>query len=97
MAFSNPVTSSFAGNAYIDGLLWGSHWNDPAAGTRLKVYIAGQNGNEVFDFGGTAATAHTDPPESTAFQHAMHSSKMSAMSILKLQLVGRMPTLLSAL
>lgn len=71
MAFSNPVTSPFAGNAYIDGLLWGSHWNDPAAGTRLKVYIAGQSGNEIFDFGGTAVTAHTDPPENTAFQLAM--------------------------
>ena len=71
MAFSNPVTSPSAGNAYIDGLLWGSHWNDPAAGTRLKVYIAGQSGNEVFDFGGTAVTAHTASSEITAFLSGM--------------------------
>ncbi|SFE59192.1 M10 family metallopeptidase [Nitrosomonas sp. Nm166] len=71
MAFSNPVTSPSAGNAYIDGLLWGSHWNDPAAGTRLKVYIAGQNGNEVFDFGGTAVTARTASSEITAFLRGM--------------------------
>ena len=31
MAFSNPITSPIAGKAYIDGLLWGSHWNDPAS------------------------------------------------------------------
>lgn len=70
MAFSNPVASPFAGNVYINGLLWGSHWNDPAIGTRLKVYIAGINGNEVFDFGGTAVTANTDPQEVIMFQHA---------------------------
>ncbi|WP_293009203.1 M10 family metallopeptidase [Nitrosomonas sp.] len=71
MAFSNPAASPFSGNVYIDGLLWGSHWNDPALGTRLKVYIAGVNGNEVFDFGGTPVTANTDPQEVAVFQHAM--------------------------
>jgi serralysin len=71
MAFSNPVTSPFPGNAYINGLLWGSHWNDPAAGTRLKVYLAGQRGNEIFDFGGTAVTANTASQETAAFQHAL--------------------------
>ncbi|MER2514099.1 MAG: M10 family metallopeptidase [Nitrosomonas ureae] len=71
MAFSDPITSPLANNAYINGLLWGSHWNDPIAGTRLKVYIAGQGGNEVFDFGGTAVTAHTVSQEVTAFQESM--------------------------
>ncbi len=71
MAFSNPVASPFSSNVYINGLLWGSHWDDPTMGTRLKVYIAGINGNEVFDFGGTPVTANTDPQEVTAFQHAM--------------------------
>ncbi len=71
MAFSNPAASPFSGNVYIDGLLWGSHWNDPTLGTRLKVYIAGVNGNEVFDFGGTPVTANTDPQEVAVFQHAM--------------------------
>ena len=71
MAFSNPITSPFASNAYINGLLWGSHWNDPMAGTRLKVYIAGQGENEIFDFGGTAVTAHTVSQEVTAFQNSL--------------------------
>lgn len=71
MAFSNPVASPIAGNAYINGLLWGSHWNDPAVGTRLKIYIAGKGGNEVFDFGGTSVTAHTAPQEVETFQQAM--------------------------
>ncbi|TXI17395.1 MAG: matrixin family metalloprotease [Nitrosomonas sp.] len=71
MAFSNPIPSALAGNAYIDGLLWGNHWNDPMAGTRLKVYIAGQSNNEIFDFGGTAVTANTALPEIMAFQNAL--------------------------
>ncbi|MCC7091937.1 MAG: M10 family metallopeptidase [Nitrosomonas sp.] len=71
MPFSNPVASPFSGNSYVNGLLWGNHWNDPAAGTRLKVYIAGKGGNEIFDFGGTAVTAHTAPNEIAAFQQAM--------------------------
>ena len=71
MAFSNPVASPFSGNSYVNGLLWGSHWNDPAAGTRLKIYIAGKSGNEVFDFGGTAVTANTAPDEVATFQQAM--------------------------
>ncbi len=71
MAFSDPVNSPVAGNVYVNGLLWGSHWNDLAAGTRLKVYIAGRSGNELFDFGGVAVTANTALQEVTAFQHAM--------------------------
>lgn len=71
MAFSNPIASPLASNMYINDLLWGSHWNDPIAGTRLKVYIAGQNENEIFDFGGTAVTAHTVSQEVTAFQNSL--------------------------
>ena len=71
MAFSNPIASPLASNAYINGLLWGSHWNDPIAGTRLKVYITGQSKNEIFDFGGTAVTAHTVSQEVTAFQNSL--------------------------
>ncbi len=71
MAFSDPINSPLADNVYINSLLWGSHWNDPAAGTRLKVYIAGISGNEVFDFGGVAVTANTVPQGVIAFQHAM--------------------------
>lgn len=71
MAFSNPVASPFSDNAYINGLLWGNHWNDPANGTRLKVYIAGKNGNEVFDFGGAAVAANTASEEVAAFQQAL--------------------------
>jgi|GEM_PF-4126246 len=71
MAFSDPINSPLADNVYINSLLWGSHWNDPAAGTRLKVYIAGISGNEVFDFGGVAVTANTMPQGVIAFQHAM--------------------------
>lgn len=70
MAFSNPIASPLAGNAYIDGLFWGKHWSDPMAGTRLKVYIAGQSGSEVFDFGGIAVTANTAVQEVAAFQRA---------------------------
>ena len=75
MAFSNPVNSPSAGNVYINGLLWGSHWNDLAAGTRLKVYIAGRSGNELFDFGGVAVPANTALPEVTAFPHPMQLIK----------------------
>lgn len=71
MAFSNPVASPVSGNSYINGLLWGSHWNDPAVGTRLKVYISGKSGNEVFDFGGTAVRASSGPEEVATFQLAM--------------------------
>ncbi len=72
MAFSNPVTSAVSGSTYIDGLLWGSHWGDPAAGTRLAVWIAGYNGqDEVFDFGGTPVTANNAPAENAAFAKAL--------------------------
>ena len=71
MAFSNPIPSPVSSNIYINGLLWGKHWNDPANGTRLSVYIAGQQGNETFDFGGTPVTANTVSQEIIAFQNAM--------------------------
>ena len=71
MPYSNPVTTSSSDNLYINGLLWGNHWDDPTTGTRLKVYIAGQAGNEAFDFGGTTITAHTAPPETMAFLQGM--------------------------
>ena len=71
MSFSNPISSPVSSNIYINGLLWGKHWNDPANGTRLSVYIAGQQGNETFDFGGMPVTAHTVTQEVSAFQNAM--------------------------
>ncbi len=37
MAFSNPAVTPSSGLTYVDALLWGSHWQDPAAGTRLAA------------------------------------------------------------
>jgi serralysin len=62
MAFSNPIATPLTGNAYVDGLRWGMHWDDPgsAATTRLQVHIAGAAGaNESFDFGGLSVVART--------------------------------------
>ena len=72
MAFSDPIATPASGNAYIDGLSWGSHWNDAgsATTTRLAVYIAGTTANEVFDFGGTNVTARTVAQEKAAFTAA---------------------------
>ena len=68
MAFSNPVTTAASGQTYIDGLMWGSHWQDPGAGTRLAVWIAGGSGtNESFDFGGSPVTARNSAEENAAF------------------------------
>ena len=74
MGFSDPVLSPLSGYAYIDGLLWGSHWNDPASATvtRLSVYIAGTTSvREAFDFGGTTVLSLTSPLEVAAFNRAL--------------------------
>ena len=74
MAFSNPVTTTPSGQTYVDGLMWGSHWRDPAAGTRLAVWIAGTSGSaESFDFGGFPVTALTRAAEITAFAAAFQT------------------------
>ena len=74
MAFSNPVTTTPSGQTYVDGLMWGSHWQDPAAGTRLAVWIAGASGtNEQFDFGGVTVTANNAPEENDAFVQAFQT------------------------
>lgn len=68
MAFSNPVTTAPSGQTYVDGLMWGSHWQSPGAGTNLAVWIAGASGtNEQFDFGGRTVTANNAPEENDAF------------------------------
>jgi serralysin len=72
MAYSDPITTPPAGNAYIDGLCWGMHWDDPGSTTtRLKVYVAGRNGPENFDFGGFSVTADTVAKEIAAFELVM--------------------------
>ena len=74
MAFSNPVTTTPSGQTYVDALQWGSHWRDPAAGTRLAVWIAGASGtNEQFDFGGVTVTANNAPEENDAFVQAFQT------------------------
>ena len=74
MAFSNPVATPDSGVTYVDALLWGSHWQDPGAGTRLAVWVAGAAGvDETFDFGGTTVTANNAPEENDAFLAALQA------------------------
>lgn len=69
MAFSNPINTGSSGSTLVDGLLWGMHWRDstPAA-TSLAVCIAGQDGEQVFDFGGVNVRAETSPQEVAAWR-----------------------------
>lgn len=73
MAFSDPVRTPASGTQLIDRLHWGMHWSDGDSNgsTSIAIYIAGLNGEETFDYGGTPVSGKTTVEEANAYRAAM--------------------------
>lgn len=73
MPFSVPVSSPVADSRYVNGLLWGAHWQDEATTgpTRLGLYVVGAGDEaETFEYGFRGARGRTNAAEEAAFRLA---------------------------